>query len=142
MDLTHSFNVFLFQFQNLFSPSFTLVLMEQDCSPNSVATSQVKNVGSSTGNVLGVTYDFIQDKIYWSAYSGKSHAGYQIWRANRDGGQVQTLLSMNQCKLHLLLSFLPDSRTKITAEYYCLFFSIRLTCRWSNLCIGFRLDCA
>ena len=59
----------------------------------SSATLEVKNITNSTEWVSGVTYDSIQDKIYWAGYS-------RIWRGNRDGSQVEMVVSMRHCMLH------------------------------------------
>ena len=71
-----------------------------------IATSEVKNYTSSgatgTGNVYAVTYDSNHDKLYWSGYSGGEH---KIWRGNRDGSDVEVVLSKSKCEWLTLLSF-------------------------------------
>ena len=60
-----------------------------------IATSEVKSyTGGFTGNVYAVTYDSIHDKLYCSGQSGSV---YQIWRGNRNGSDVEVVLSETKC---------------------------------------------
>ena len=65
----------------------------------SMETSEVKNVLSNSAYVVGVTYDPSQNKLYWSTL-------YSIYRANRDGTEMETILSTFQCKLYVLFRFM------------------------------------
>ena len=72
----------------------------------SMTTSKARNVSTRglSGLVLGVAYDFIQDKIYTS-YGGA------IRRANRNGTQVETILDINRSML--CAQFLTSRHLKI-----------------------------
>ena len=58
----------------------------------SVNTKQVKKIVNSNENLIGITYDSIRDKIYWS------NGAKQIYRANRDGTELVTVLGASACK--------------------------------------------
>ena len=52
----------------------------------------MKPVVSTQENLLGIAYDSIGDKLYWTNFSG------QIYRANTDGSQIEPILSTEQCE--------------------------------------------
>ena len=60
----------------------------------SMSASEVMNVwGNSSEIVYGVTYDSVEDKIYWSSPDW-------IYKGNRDGSQVETVFNTDdECKL-------------------------------------------
>ena len=69
----------------------------------SLVTSQVKTIGSLGNFAYGVAYDPNGDKIYWSdnlvAWTyGWDTAKYAIFRANRDGTELETVLDTKECK--------------------------------------------
>ena len=45
-----------------------------------------------TSGAVGVTYDSVDDKIYWGL-------GKDIYRGNRNGMDVETVLHIDECKL-------------------------------------------
>lgn len=64
----------------------------------SVESSEVSTVVlRARENVLGVIHHAMQDKIYWS---GSSESEGKIYRGNKDGSQMETLLTSAECKLH------------------------------------------
>ena len=61
-------------------------------SAYSLETSGVKKIVDTGENLLGITYDSIREKLYWSNH------GDNIYRANKDGNEKETVLNTRQCK--------------------------------------------
>ena len=58
----------------------------------SLETSEVKKIGNSTENLLGITFDSILNKLYWSSDNGTTYG------ANKDGTELETVLNTTKCK--------------------------------------------
>ena len=110
----------------------------------SVAISEVNNVVTSTQVVFGVTYDFLQNKIYWSGYSSRSD---KIWLGNRDGTHVKTLLSTDQCKLHYCIRSYQTIAVRLQSYgtlcrmllIYACSFDLKMEVFWHWISIGLRI---
>ena len=60
----------------------------------SLDTAVVETVANSSDDIDGVAFDWLRDKIYWSSM-------YKVFRVNRNGTAVETVLDTQKCKCNL-----------------------------------------
>ena len=87
-------------------PAIYFAANEGGIKAYSVLTSEVKAVVRSNESCYGIAFDSFHNKIYWSTYMG-----HKIYRANVDGSQGETVLSMDEGKyfspvIHILAYFI------------------------------------
>lgn len=76
-----------------FEPKIYFAAWEGGVRAYSGLNSEAKTVVNSSERIIGIVYDSIRDKIYWSTPST-----CRIYRANLDGTGVETVLDTNQCE--------------------------------------------
>ena len=60
----------------------------------SLDAGDVKTVADSSEGIYGVAFDWLRDKVYWNSLN-------KVFRANRNGTGVETILDTPQCKSKL-----------------------------------------
>ena len=113
-------------------PSIFMATSGDGIKAYSVFTSEMKTVVRSRQSIYGIAYDSGSDKIYWCGNSN-------VFRGNRDGGQVETVLETSECKLLKLITctlhLSSERRSEMTDLLNCLYSNSR----WKNCGTGIRL---
>ena len=112
-------------------PTIYFVTAEGGLKSYSVETSETSTVVNTSEALIGVTYDFNRDLVYWSSFIPDNRTASRVYRKQRNGNQATTLLRTDECKL----TFCSNSYLFLIAQFW--FFAIY--CRWDHFGNGFRL---